>query len=64
LEYVRKYENTKLGQPYYWAGFVLYGEDKAVVEGQSKIPLYGLLGSIGFIGLLGLFIRERKKQAA
>jgi CHAT domain-containing protein len=32
INFLNKHKGTKLEQPYYWAGFVLYGDDTLVVE--------------------------------
>lgn len=57
-KYKKAHANTKLEQPYYWAGFVLYGEDKAVALKESYSLWYGLVILSFFIGL---FFRYRKR---
>ncbi|MBC2843646.1 CHAT domain-containing protein [Winogradskyella flava] len=62
-DYKNKHTNTKLEQPYYWAGFVLYGEDKAIVNTTSNIVYYVLLASIILIFSAALFKIKREKTA-
>ncbi len=35
LNYIENHNGTKLSQPYYWAGFVLYGDDSPVVDSSN-----------------------------
>ncbi|CAL2077267.1 CHAT domain-containing protein [Tenacibaculum sp. 190524A05c] len=48
--YILKNKETKLSNPYYWAGFVVYGDDAPVVESSSQwmiwLVLVLLLGSV------------------
>ena len=58
-EYVKKYTDTKLSQPYYWAGFVLYGEDTAVAEKESNLLWYGVLATL--LVCIALFFRYKTR---
>ncbi|EDP95593.1 CHAT domain-containing protein [Kordia algicida OT-1] len=58
IEYLNKHKGTKLEQPFYWTGFVLYGDETAISQPTSSIIWY-LLG-IGFLLVIGVvFYRKR-----
>ena len=38
LEYLKRHKGTKLAEPFYWAGFVLYGKNDAVVKTTNVTP--------------------------
>jgi CHAT domain-containing protein len=52
--------NPLKNHPYYWSGFILTGNDEAIVNNYSW--LYYVLGSLGLL-LIGLFILKRKKRS-
>lgn len=43
LDYLNKYKGTKLAQPYYWAGFVLYGSHSPIKENNSNVLWFTLI---------------------
>jgi CHAT domain-containing protein len=59
INYLNNTKVEKLRHPYYWAGFVLYGDDAAVVD-TSNIWIIYLLGIIILVIVLVVF--RRKKQ--
>lgn len=61
LKYQSAHEHTKLAQPYFWAGFVLYGDDSTIVEGNDNLIWYKLLGVCGLIMGVLLFYKHRQK---
>jgi CHAT domain-containing protein len=63
LDYINANANTKLAEPYYWAGFVVYGSDAAVSSGNSQNILLIVL-SIVLLLVLGYFlwVRYQKKS--
>ncbi len=52
--------NPLKNHPYYWSGFILTGNNEAIVNNYSW--LYYVLGSLGLL-LIGLFILKRKKRS-
>jgi CHAT domain-containing protein len=40
LDYLNKTSISKFKHPYYWAGFVLYGEDKAITSKDASLVWY------------------------
>ncbi len=62
LDYLKQATNPKLKHPYYWAGFVLYGNDAPLVLNKPIEFMYYLI--FGFIALLalGLILRTIKKR--
>ncbi len=58
IDYLTNTEIEKLKHPYYWAGFVLYGDDAAVVESSDDWLRFVL----GISTLLIIFIIFRKKK--
>ena len=59
LEFLERRQGTKLAQPYYWAGFVLYGDDSPIVNGH--LILVCLLG-FSLMSILFIFIYKRIKK--
>jgi len=57
-DFVVKNEGTKLAEPFYWAGFVLYGDDAPVVEPSNNWIKFVL----GISTLLIIFIIFRKRK--
>jgi LPXTG-motif cell wall-anchored protein len=60
LNYLEIHQDTKLADPYYWAGFVLYGNNEAISKG-SQTNLFVWLGIVLLIALVGFLIRKRVK---
>ena len=58
LNYKRVHANTKLAQPYYWAGFVIYGENKPIVNADIHIIYYGLITLVLVVVLFFLFYKK------
>lgn len=63
INYLRETDNPKLRHPYYWAGFVLYGDDTPVTH-LSKSYLIFIFGGIAIAGLAFQYLRRRRKKAA
>ncbi len=61
LDYINNTSQPKLKQPYYWAGFVLYGEDKPVVEVNEISKLWYVLLLLGLMLIFVLLLKFRKK---
>ncbi|MEM9932544.1 MAG: CHAT domain-containing protein [Bacteroidota bacterium] len=61
LDYLKNTSNDKLKHPYYWAAFVLYGNDAPVDLTSSKLPWYYGVLAVLVIGLLGVFLWRRSK---
>lgn len=59
IDYLTNAKVEKLKHPYYWAGFVLYGDDAAVVE-SSDDWLRFVLG-ISTLLIIFIIFRKRKK---
>ncbi|AGC76684.1 tetratricopeptide repeat domain protein [Nonlabens dokdonensis DSW-6] len=62
LDYLNVHRGTKLGQPYYWAGFVVYGEDAPITAANSQVTLYIALAVILLVILTYFFLRTRSKK--
>ncbi|WP_156168996.1 CHAT domain-containing protein [Kordia jejudonensis] len=60
LDYINNHKGSKLVQPYYWAGFILYGNQTAVTTSTSNTIWYVL--GIGVALLLFLFVRKKLKK--
>lgn len=60
LDYLKKHKSTKLEQPYYWTGFVLYGEEDSITERTSNTIYYLSIGFLIFIA--AFFFRKKSKQ--
>ncbi len=63
INFVNTHKGTKLEQPYYWAGFVIYGDDSPVVE-SSDSWIWFVIGflSVGVILLLINFLKRVNKK--
>ena len=59
LEFLERRQGTKLAQPYYWAGFVLYGDDSPIVN--DHLILVCVLG-FSLMSILFIFIYKRIKK--
>lgn len=59
LQFIENHQGTKLAQPYYWAGFVLYGSDIPIVSKEATIIWYVFM-AIVLTALI--FLAYRKKQ--
>ncbi len=57
LNYISKNKDTKLAEPFYWAGFVLYGEHKALVTDTTNW-LFWILGGLLLVGILIVIKRK------
>ncbi|WP_420572281.1 CHAT domain-containing protein [Kordia sp.] len=60
LSYLNVHKGTKLEQPFYWTGFVLYGEENAISPSSSNIIWY-LLG-MSFLIILGIAFYRKKTR--
>ncbi|AXG70008.1 CHAT domain protein [Kordia sp. SMS9] len=58
LNYLNSHKGTKLAQPYYWTGFILYGDESVVDIPPTSNLVWYVLG----IGLLMLFISIFRKN--
>lgn len=62
LDYIKKHKGTKLTQPYYWAGFVLYG-DQTPVTGSSSTIIWYIFGVLFVILGIVIFRKRAKKPS-
>lgn len=62
LDYLKTTTNTKLKHPYYWAGFVLYGEDSPIKFSETKFALYYWVIGISILLLLVFIFKLRRKK--
>lgn len=46
LSFLAKHKGSKLDQPYYWAGFVLYGKDGVIKANSNKMIWWILIGLV------------------
>ena len=60
--FLTQHRGTKLAQPYYWAGFVIYGNDSAINASPNYL-LWSILGGLLFIGLLIFWLTKRRVNA-
>ena len=60
LEFLEDHQGTKLAQPYYWAGFVVYGQD-APISAANSILWTLLIGFLLAIALVLVFLQLRKR---
>lgn len=58
-EYLKTCKAEELQHPYYWSGFVLHGNSKALVHKQS-IWFQMIIGSLLFLLVIILFLKFRK----
>ncbi|MEM6517584.1 MAG: CHAT domain-containing protein, partial [Bacteroidota bacterium] len=61
LDYLNQVENPRFKQPYYWAGFVLYGADAPVAQSflDNKTIFLLVFGGITLIFGIWLFFRKK-----
>lgn len=62
LKYLKKHVGSKLAQPYYWAGFVIYGEDKAISNTNSGLYWCLLLFLVIVITASVFFVKRRQSN--
>ncbi|MGC6431976.1 MAG: CHAT domain-containing protein [Jejuia sp.] len=63
INYLKGTDNPKLRHPYYWAGFVLYGDDAPVTH-PSKSYLIFIFGGIAIAGLAYQYYQKKRKKVA
>ncbi|MEX0274930.1 MAG: CHAT domain-containing protein, partial [Flavobacteriaceae bacterium] len=61
LDYLHHTTDENLSHPYYWAGFVLYGNDTPITFNERKSTHY-LLGALASMGILFYFLYRRRKK--
>lgn len=61
IDYLKNTNIEKLKHPYYWAGFVLYGDDSPVVE-TSQSWVWFLMGFVAMFICLVFFQNLRKRK--
>ncbi|WP_298425165.1 CHAT domain-containing protein [uncultured Kordia sp.] len=61
LDYIVTHQGTKLSQPYYWAGFILYGDQTAVTQSISTIVWILLISSVLLVFIV-LFSKKKRKS--
>ena len=59
LEYLKRHKGTKLAEPFYWAGFVLYGKNDAVVKTTYLTPWVWTLLILVLALSVALFSKKR-----
>jgi CHAT domain-containing protein len=62
LNYLSKHQGTKLVEPYYWTGFVLYGDESVVDIPSSKVVWYVLIALLLIISI-SFFRKNLTKKA-
>lgn len=60
LTYKNEHLGTKLAAPYFWAGFVVYGDDTPVVPANNPYLIYLFLGLILAVSI-GFFMLRKSK---
>ena len=60
LEFLEDHQGTKLAQPYYWAGFVVYGQDAPISAVNSSLWTL-LIGFLLAIAIILVFLQLRKR---
>jgi hypothetical protein len=58
-------ESEKYSNPFYWAGFMLYGKDGSIDFVESSLPRllsYVTYGLIGVLSLVFVFLKLRSKK--
>lgn len=60
-DYFKTTSGDKLKHPYYWGGFVLYGDDTPILVKSNLNILYGILTIIAII-LVGVFWMQNKRK--
>lgn len=58
LSYKNKYADSKFSAPYFWAGFVVYGNDSSVFQTSYNYPIIIFL-ALFVIGIIFYFSRKR-----
>ncbi|MGH1387061.1 CHAT domain-containing protein [Kordia sp.] len=61
LNYLKKHKGTKLEQPYYWTGFILYGDESSISIAPSSNTVWYVLIVVLMI-LLVLVFRKKVKS--
>ncbi len=59
LDFKNKHAGTKLEQPFYWAGFVLYGSDVPIISNESSLKWYMII-SICLLTIIWLVTKRKK----
>lgn len=59
LNYLHNTKNTYLKAPFYWAGFVMYGNDQAITFNDTLNYLWAFLIALGVIVII-YFLRKKK----
>lgn len=62
LHYLNKHQGTKLAQPYYWTGFVLYGDESAVSIAPSSNSIWYIIIAVILLISLFVFVKYRTKK--
>ncbi|MDC7996688.1 CHAT domain-containing protein [Gilvibacter sediminis] len=60
--FLAQHRGTKLAQPYYWAGFVIYGNDDAINTAANN-TLWYTIAVLLFLGILVFWLLKRRTQA-
>ena len=60
IEYLENTKISKLKHPYYWAGFVLYGDNSAITEESNLI--YLVIGIVLILSILIVLFLKKRKQ--
>jgi len=62
IEYLKQHKNSKLNHPFYWAGFVLYGNDAPIVLNKDFKIEYFIVFGIILLVLAGFMVWNKKKR--
>lgn len=63
LHYLNKHQGTKLAQPYYWTGFVLYGDESAVSIAPSSNRIWYIIIAVILLISVFVFVKYRTKNS-
>jgi CHAT domain-containing protein len=58
LSFRNKYAYSKLSAPYFWAGFVIYGNDAPIANEPSSLPTYLIITTF-ILSILILFYKGK-----
>lgn len=61
IEYLKQHKNSKLNHPFYWAGFVLYGNDAPIMLNKNFETEYFLLFGTVLLAIAGFIVWKKKR---
>ncbi|MCH2194460.1 CHAT domain-containing protein [Kordia sp.] len=63
LNYLRKHKGTKLEQPFYWTGFILYGDESTISIAASSNVIWHILFVVMIVLTILIFKKRLKYNA-